>query len=46
MKQIYRDNYSRANIYSTTRVIYFHDPLATNGLRAELVAAWQLRFFH
>jgi len=31
MKQIYRDNYSRANIYLITRVIYFREPLATNG---------------
>ena len=46
MKQIYRDNYSRANIYLITRVIYFRELLATNVWLAELVAAWQLRFFH
>jgi hypothetical protein len=27
MKQIYRDNNSRANIYLITRVIYFREPI-------------------
>ena len=30
MKQIYVDNFSRANIFLITRVICFREPLATN----------------
>ncbi len=34
MKQIYRDNNSRANIYLITRVIYFRKPIKLQRVAA------------